>query len=401
MLIVMLVVMLILTSIVAIMTFIFLKKYNNFNLLIIIFIALPIVKIMYEYKIKNKMTYLDYIVEVFFIYIPTVIVNIYVNRDKIINYIKNVPIEIHNTLKSDFKLKEEEFNNLATVTRRFLNSGKYDRNKLFNAFKVSLDDYFCILKSVENLEFLYEKKKKIGYTKTLGKFPLGNLLKNIKGVVQPFHNMDVYFIPYTSLGNYGNNYKKYLEKEIVSNLQNERTEYLEKLRKPLRLTQQEFDMLKITSFSLLSFQMDNNNIYFRSENNVLTDDIVKLLQKNKHSLSEVTTEIKDYITSEDILSTLRWESVVDIKNPKYLKFLNKKSNNIAKDLAEHEIKSVFEIVKLSEEEFKEILNKNIGRYKGISPRICSNISKEIIKSIKMTIDILNKAGLNIKTKEVA
>lgn len=206
----------------------------------IILILLPGVKIYYEFTVEKEPNLQRLIVDLLFVFLPTAIITVYTNAEKIFQYAKKVPIEVFQKINSDLKISEQDFTELAQVARRFFNSGRYDRQKILNAFNVSVDDYFCVIKSDENLEYLYEKKRKLNSRQTLGKFPLGEMLRNIPGAVQPFRNMDVYFVPYKSLGRYGKNYKRYLSKEVLKKLPNKRELYLNRLKSPLKLSNTEY-----------------------------------------------------------------------------------------------------------------------------------------------------------------
>lgn len=122
----------------------------------------------------------------------------------------------------------------------------------------------------------------------------------------------------------------------------------------------------------MSFEVNNSNIFFDIENNSLSEDIVELLRKNKNALEDVTGDIRDYITSTELFSTIQWNSLIDLKNPKYIEILNRNSAKLAEKLSKKGITSLDKIISLNEKELQKILQSVIGRYSGMSPRKCLN-----------------------------
>lgn len=355
---------------------------------------MPIIKLINDAIATDKKPN-DIIIELLYSFIPISAFGLFTNWDKVKYGFSIIAKETYEKLKKDYSIIESEKRELVEVVTKFFNDGKFNKNKIAEKLNINPSDYFVVVKTSENLDFIYDRKRELNVSLRLPKFPLGSILQNIKGSLRPFSNMDVFFIPYSSIPRkYGFNHSKWLKEKIIPQIEPKRNEFIEEVKKPLKLSKEEVAKLHEVAFTIVSFDINSNSIYAETLNNHVSSDLLYLVRNDKDFINSYANRIGIYLTSSELLNSIEWQTLVDISE-KYIDALNKESIKLGIELNKKGINKLVDLSTINEEELKSILFKIMKTKYGWTEKISLNNSRKIISQLQGIISILRKSGVRI------
>jgi hypothetical protein len=367
------------------------RKFIFFSLLIVV---VPLIKIINDSIVSNKKI-IDTIIEISYSFIPVAIFGIFTNWDKVKYGFSIIKKETYDSLKHNYEEIQADKKELVNVISKFFNDGKFNKNRIAEKLNINPSDYFVVVKTSENLEFVYTRKKELNSKMRLPKFPLGSILQEIKGSLRPFQNMDLFFIPYSSIPRkYGFNHSKWLKTILIPRIEPKRIQFIDEIKIRLRLTIEEIDSLKKVAFTIVSFDISSNTIFAETLNNHVSSDLLYLVRNDKSFINAYATKIGLYLKSSELLNSIEWQTLVDIGD-KYIEALNRESTKIGIELNKIGISRLVDLSEISEKTFQSILFK-IMRYKyKWTEKVALNNSKKITTQLKIIIRVLRKSNVKI------
>ncbi|TGK08634.1 hypothetical protein EHO58_05520 [Leptospira selangorensis] len=358
---------------------------------VIFFLGLPLLKYCFlDVEIKTKYIIIDAILSGLSPLIATLIIE----RKSIWSDMgPDLKAELAKT-KEKLAISENDKNELQHLVEKFFNDAKFTKKGISDLFKFNSKEYFCVMKSSENLDLLFQKKKKIGSDLKFTQIPLGKVLNDHPKRIKPFGNMDIYFFPYSVLKGFNNNIQKWMAKEILPKVRVERDAYVQKFGKKLNLSTFEISELKKDSYVYLGFELNARNIAFDLKGKSLNDDLFEIIKGSNDQLLSFTSEITEAVKSSDLFLRVEWNTIIELSNKKQLQDLNYFAEAITAGLKAHGVESIASMAIMNEQVLAEILFK-ILKKRQWTLKVCINKARLIIASIGNLLNTLRKAKVKI------
>ncbi|WP_157210580.1 hypothetical protein [Turneriella parva] len=364
-------------------------------LLAITLLVLPSAKIAYDFLAGNERNVTKLVIDCLFVQLPTILFSFWTNFDKIIGATENSVSELLALVKKDKKLYRKKYETLAGVVSRFFNDGKFNTRRLMEKFNIHISDYFVLIKSSENLDVLYEYRKKKLIKGKLSKFPLGKIIADIPGSLHPFGNMDIYFIPYATIqAEHGKDYKKFIDEALIPRIQPARDAFLDEIAKKSRLNQAQVDRLRRAAFTLMGFPLVNERIFLKTINNAVSEDLLLLAKTDPSVLERYTSDIENNIKSSDLFDALEWRTIVKIDD-QLAEDLEAVSAAISKDLRKLGVSSMVSLLKVEPAKFMQIIYAHTTNRKRWSKKKTLAFAKKVLKSLATMVESLRAANVKI------
>ena len=371
----------------------FYSQYKKSVLIFSIFFFLfcPVLK---YYFLVCEISVNSVALDMFFTIISPALATILIERKSIW---ADVEIDIKEELakaKEKLSVTEKDKIELENLVNKFFNDAKFTDQGVSDLFRLSSKDYFCVMKSSENFDLLFKKKKKIKAAIKLTQIPFGNVLNNHPNKIRPFGNLEVYFFPYSILSQYDGSIKQWIDKTILPEVKIERVKYIKKYKDVLELNEAEIKFLEKDSYVYLGFEINSNNIAFDIKGNNLNEELFKIIKGNKEHLLAYTHEISKAIRSNDLFLRVEWNTIIDLSNKKQMQDLNNYSDMISNKLKEKNINSIAEIANMDVILLTNILFEYL-KSENWSILVCKNKAKLITSSITKLLMTLRKANVQV------
>jgi hypothetical protein len=369
---------------------------NKSILLAITLLALPLGKVAYEFFSGNERNVYKLYIEILTIQLPTIVFSFWTNKDKLFDSAKDNVSELVALIKQDKTQFRKKYTTLAGVVSRFFNDGKFNTQRIMEQFNIHISDYFVLIKSSENLDELYEFRSKKLIKGRLNKFPLGKIMADIPGSLHPFGNMDIYFIPYTTIEDtHGKDYKRYIDDVIIPKIQPARDTFLDDIAKKSKLKPEQIDRLRSAAFTLMGFPLINERIFLKTLNNAVSEHLLLLAKSDAAVLARYTSDIERNIKSAQLFEAIEWRTIVKIDDKAISTDLEAVSAAISQNLRRAGVKSLVDLTRMKSDEFADIIYQNTTNRKRWSRKKTLAFSKKVLKSLNSIVDSLRAANVKI------
>lgn len=362
------------------------KKGIIIPLSVFFFLFLPLIK---YFVIQADFTVRQLIADVIFSILSPAFATIIIERKSIFPGMKpDFEAELAKT-KDKLQIVESERNNLENLVEKFFQDGKFTRRGVSDLFKINTSDYFCIVKSAENLEQLYKKRKEIDPDLKFSQSPFGKILNDYPGALKPFGNIDMYFFPHKVLQRHKSSIAKWMEREIIPKVNEEREKYVKTFGKKLKLTPSEIKQIAKPGYVYLGYELNPQNVAFDIKGQSINSDLFKIVKGSKDNLLGFTREINNAINSKGLFLRVEWNTIIAISNRAQMSQLNEEAERISELLRNQAIQSITQIADMRSEDLSVILFKALKKH-GWTQRVCDGKAVLIITSIANLLSLLRK-----------
>lgn len=285
-------------------------------------------------------------------------------------------------LKQEKTKTQKELSELQRVVVSFLEYSEIYRQKVKDHLNLN-EDFLCVVKSSEGLSDVFNEMD----DKTM--LPFGKVLSQIPGSIRPFERIALFLIPVQSLpGLSEKNIRKYIDKKIIPQVKKERQSFLANLPKKISKQADEF------SYKYVAFLLRREAIAYDTLNRKFDREFNEFIvsEQSGKNLERMKTSLEEVIKTKDILLLTDWSSFANLNKDQAALIKNNKQR-IYSDLSSKGINTLSDISAKSPEEFFEIIWVSLK--KKTTKKKTENLSRKIVESTKVTVEILRKNGINI------